>query len=171
MATRIEGHEDERHERVNSADASPPPPAPAAETAPRLGGAPPAGVGTWPAIGEPIGGPLKVAWREGTLTRAKELEALATWFVRRDPVSKSGDSVSALYESSLQHLRAARDAATATRRLRDGALLERAMSRPRCRRDRSAAAGAGRLRRRAAAQHPEPRRASPRRSRPTPSHD
>ena len=27
----------------------------------------------------PVGGPVPVAWREGTLTRAKELESLCAW--------------------------------------------------------------------------------------------
>lgn len=81
---------------------------------------------TAPAVSiEPIGGPVRVAWREGTLTRAKELEALAAWVrTRRQGL---GDGV---LETAIRcHLTAAREAATARRRLaRNGPLMERAAS-------------------------------------------
>jgi hypothetical protein len=34
---------------------------------------------------QPVGGPVRVAWREGTLTRAKELESLAAWVRAKNP--------------------------------------------------------------------------------------
>ncbi|MEU4240266.1 hypothetical protein [Actinoplanes sp. NPDC026619] len=85
----------------------------------------------------PVGGPVWVAWREGTLTRAKELEALAAW-VRtkqaRDLQSRDEDAI--LDDAIHCHLDAARDAATVKklnprRRLRlfrNGPLMERASS-------------------------------------------
>lgn len=69
---------------------------------------------------EPVGGPVWVAWREGTLTRAKELEALAAWVSSRNPRDQ-------VLEGAIQaHLDAARQAAT-TRRptLRTGPMMER----------------------------------------------
>ena len=33
---------------------------------------------------QPLGGPVSVAWREGTLTRAYELQALCEWMTARD---------------------------------------------------------------------------------------
>ena len=83
------------------------------------------------AVGEAVAGPVKVAWREGTLTRAKELEALATWSMCRGDDLSADDraAVAALREALGQHLDAARQAATADRPRRDdGSLLERAMS-------------------------------------------
>jgi hypothetical protein len=79
-----------------------------------------------------VGGPVWVAWREGTLTRAKELEALAKWVRYRNP--KEHDEI--LEEAIHCHLKAARDAATVEpldphRRLgrfRNGSLVERASS-------------------------------------------
>ena len=73
-----------------------------------------------------------MAWREGTLTRAKELEALAAW-VR----SKNSCKHDEILETAIgRHLQAARDAATVKplnprRRLRifrNGPLMERASS-------------------------------------------
>lgn len=76
---------------------------------------------------QPVGGPVWVAWQEGTLTRAKELEALTAWFVRH-----AGDSARSahLRDAIEHHLAAARDAARPGRRLRPckGARIERAMS-------------------------------------------
>jgi hypothetical protein len=69
---------------------------------------------------EPVGGPVWVAWREGTLTRAKELEALAAWCRSQNP----RDQV--LAAAIQAHLDAARQAATTRRRVfRTGPLMER----------------------------------------------
>jgi hypothetical protein len=77
----------------------------------------------------PVGGPVWVGWREGTLTRAKELESLCTWVCGNDlrPDDK------ALAEAISCHIEAARQAAGAAKlwprkRLRNGPLIERAMS-------------------------------------------
>lgn len=81
----------------------------------------------------PVGGPVAVSWREGVLTRAKELESLCGWIEAGDP--RPEDEV--LAHAVHCHVRAARDAAEAvrpdppqrTRRLfRNASLLERAMS-------------------------------------------
>jgi hypothetical protein len=80
----------------------------------------------------PIEGPVAVAWREGTLTRAKELEALAAWVRSKDP----SDPNTILDEAIRYHLQAAREAAMVVplkprRRLRifrNGPLMERASS-------------------------------------------
>jgi hypothetical protein len=80
-----------------------------------------------------VGGPVAVAWREGTLTRAKELEALCAWVAARSP--DAGARV--LAQGAIpRHLEAARQAAKGEkleprRRLRlfrNGPLIERAMS-------------------------------------------
>ncbi|GIF20903.1 hypothetical protein BJ973_001190 [Actinoplanes tereljensis] len=80
----------------------------------------------------PIGGPVWVAWREGTLTRATELEALAAWVRRKQP-----DSADSILDGAIhRHLEAARDAATVKklnphrrwRFFRNGPLMERASS-------------------------------------------
>jgi hypothetical protein len=79
-----------------------------------------------------IGGPVWVAWREGTLTRATELEALAKWVRCRNPKEHDGILEQAIH----RHLTAATTAATVTpldpyRRLgrfRNGSLMERASS-------------------------------------------
>ena len=81
---------------------------------------------------QPIGGPVSVAWREGTLTRAYELQALCEWMTAKD----SRDSDGALVKAVKCHLAAARDAAFAKkldphkrfRMFRDGPLIERARS-------------------------------------------
>jgi len=88
-----------------------------------------------------IQGPVWVAWREGTLTRAEELEALCDW-----EMAKAGNGNTAqgtdqiLVEAIQRHLNAAREAATKealkpNRRLvlirrifRNGPLIERAQS-------------------------------------------
>jgi hypothetical protein len=82
----------------------------------------------------PVAGPIASGWAEGTLTRAKELEALAVLALENDPVPNCG----ALATSLAQHIAAARQAAekAQTARIRllsafgvgDGPLLERAMS-------------------------------------------
>jgi hypothetical protein len=81
---------------------------------------------------EAIEGPVWVAWREGTLTRAKELEALGLWVRLRD--LQENDEV--LAKAIQRHLDAARQAARVDplrpprrfRILRNGPLLERAKS-------------------------------------------
>jgi hypothetical protein len=75
-----------------------------------------------------VGGPVSVAWREGTLTRAKELESLCAWLRGCEGADTSEDLAAAIQ----QHLEAAREAAEDKRgRLslaRNGSLLERAIS-------------------------------------------
>ena len=80
-----------------------------------------------------VGGPVAVAWREGTLTRAKELEALCAWVAASSP--DAGARV--LAQGAIpRHLEAARQAARGDRLeprrrlrlLRNGPLIERAMS-------------------------------------------
>ncbi len=81
---------------------------------------------------QPLGGPVSVAWREGTLTRAYELQALCDWMTAKN--SLDGDWV--LVNAVKCHLAAARDAALAKkldphkrfRIFRDGPLIERARS-------------------------------------------
>ncbi len=78
-----------------------------------------------------VGGPVSVAWREGTLTRAKELESLAAWLNdhRRSPGSSAD-----MFRAIDQHLAAAREAAEREHRRPwflkgfNGPLLERAIS-------------------------------------------
>src|SRR6476661_8765429 len=79
----------------------------------------------------PVGGPVGLAWREGTLTRACELEALCAWIRLKNP--RYSDR--ALTTSIHYHLEAARDAALGKkpdpkwlRIFRNGPLIERAMS-------------------------------------------
>jgi hypothetical protein len=86
----------------------------------------------------PIGGPVSVAWREGTLTRAEELEALCGWVRAKN--SQKTDEVrkydEVLASAIRRHLDAARQAAHAAklepkkrfRGFRNGPLIERAMS-------------------------------------------
>lgn len=76
-----------------------------------------------------VGGPVWVGWREGTLTRAKELESLWKWVCQKNPQASS----EALSEAVPVHLDAARDAAKASlqtprKRFRNGPLIERAAS-------------------------------------------
>jgi hypothetical protein len=81
---------------------------------------------------QPVGGPVLVAWREGTLTRAFELEALCDWITAKDSLNGDG----ALVKAVKCHLAAARDAALAKkldpqnrfRVFRGGSLIERARS-------------------------------------------
>jgi hypothetical protein len=95
--------------------------------------APPSG--QWDATGtRPVGGPVSVAWREGTLTRAKELESLCAWVLANHPRANS----EVLARAIPAHLEAARQAAEAAklepkpwfriRIFRNGPLIERAMS-------------------------------------------
>jgi hypothetical protein len=70
-------------------------------------------------------GPVHPAWREGTWTRAKEIESLCNWL--RQKAEHDGSDV--LFAAVRVHLRAAEETALVPRfRLRDQALLERAMS-------------------------------------------
>jgi hypothetical protein len=79
-----------------------------------------------------VEGPVWVAWREGTLTRAKELEALTLWVRPRD--TRENDEV--LARAIDCHLTAARQAAKVVRLnphrwfriFRNGPLIERARS-------------------------------------------
>jgi hypothetical protein len=80
----------------------------------------------------PVGGPVWVAWREGTLTRAAELEALYAWAQR----SNAHNADEALVLAIKRHLSAARQAARVAkldphrrfRFFRNGPLIERATS-------------------------------------------
>jgi hypothetical protein len=72
----------------------------------------------------PVGGPVSRAWREGTLTRAKELESLADWAAQH----AAGRPPEPLLEAIDCHLAAAREAALTRRWSADKAALERAMS-------------------------------------------
>jgi len=79
-----------------------------------------------------VGGPVWVAWREGTLTRAEELEALCAWLGTRNGHNNDGVLAAAIE----RHLAAARDAAHVKklnprrrfRVFRNGPLIERATS-------------------------------------------
>jgi hypothetical protein len=102
-------------------------------TAPSAPSAPP---DDGPSTIDAIEGPVWVAWREGTLTRAKELEALSLWVRPRDKYGNNKVLVAAVR----CHLHAARQAAKVDpldppRRLRifrgivrNGPLIERARS-------------------------------------------
>lgn len=77
----------------------------------------------------PVGGPVWVGWREGALTRAKELESLSKW-VYENNLRKGSEPIARAIGC---HLEAAREAANAgrlrpTKRFRNGALIERAWS-------------------------------------------
>jgi hypothetical protein len=75
--------------------------------------------------GGPVGGPVKRAWREGTLTRAQELQSLSAWIRGHAPTDRSA----VLLEAVGLHVHAAREAALTPRRFfADQPLLERAMS-------------------------------------------
>jgi hypothetical protein len=100
----------------------------------------------------PIGGPVWVAWREGALTRAEELEALCCWVTaknsrksgwiraknsRKNDEVRNNDEI--LASAIRRHLEATREAARAEklkpkrwfrifRIIRNGPLIERAMS-------------------------------------------
>jgi hypothetical protein len=89
--------------------------------------APPSDVSGTPAVGGPVSRP----WREGTLTRAKELQSLRDWALRNNPRPNSRNLAEAIY----YHLEAAREAAKYERpRFRwfrgssNASLLERAIS-------------------------------------------
>ncbi len=72
-----------------------------------------------------VGVPVKPAWREGTLTRAQELESLSAWIARQTSTADSA----VLLEAVGLHVEAARQAARSRyRRFADQPLLERAMS-------------------------------------------
>lgn len=79
----------------------------------------------------PVGGPVPVAWRESTLTRAYELEALCDWTAESQSLGDDCHMVTAVK----RHLRAARDAAYGKKvdgprrrfqMFRGGPLIERA---------------------------------------------
>jgi hypothetical protein len=80
---------------------------------------------------QPVRGPVTVAWREGTLTRAKELETLCAWLHPRVSVDDR-----ALENAIAVHIAAAREAAERARPdpsrrwrfFRSASLLERAKS-------------------------------------------
>lgn len=80
----------------------------------------------------PVGGPVPAGWREGTLTRAKELESLCGWVLREG----RRENADVLAKAVFVHIEAAREAATAAklnpkkafRFFRHGSLTERAMS-------------------------------------------
>src|SRR5262245_59361034 len=73
----------------------------------------------------PVGGPVWRAWREGTLTRAKELESQAAWMLAGQAAAKSDP----LASSIPCHIAAARDAANGVKSkrwfavFRNGSLL------------------------------------------------
>jgi hypothetical protein len=79
-----------------------------------------------------VGGPVRVAWREGTLTRAKELETLCAWVLANHP----RENCDVFKRAIPRHLEAARQAARRAeldptkwfRIFRSGSLIERAMS-------------------------------------------
>jgi hypothetical protein len=71
-----------------------------------------------------VGGPVRQAWREGTLTRARELASQTTWAAQRCAEATSKTFVDAIEV----HLAAAREAGEDGRRFTDKAALERAMS-------------------------------------------
>jgi hypothetical protein len=80
-----------------------------------------------PAVDTPrgVGGPVRRAWQEGTLTRAQELENLAAWARDKTTEPHAGPLLAAIR----LHLAAARQAALPTPRWRPSkARLERAMS-------------------------------------------
>ena len=80
----------------------------------------------------PVGGPVSAGWREGTLTRARELTTLCDWAAVNTEVSGSALFVDSIH----RHLEAAKEAAELARahpkdrlpRFRTGALRERAKS-------------------------------------------
>lgn len=79
-----------------------------------------------------VRGPVAVAWREGTLTRAQELESLCKWITDNHPDLASASLVDGVHT----HIEAARQAASVValnpkrflHRPRYGSLRERAMS-------------------------------------------
>ena len=79
-----------------------------------------------------VGGPVKRPWREGTLTRAAELEALSAWMLgkyRANGNSRRADDAQVLGDAIARHLKAARDATNGRRYFsHDGSRLQRAMS-------------------------------------------
>jgi hypothetical protein len=84
--------------------------------------------------GHPVGGPVSEGWREATLTRAKELEALSSWICRSGVAERArracGDPEELIKAVGL-HIAAARDAAGNRgwyRLPHKAARMERAMS-------------------------------------------
>lgn len=84
------------------------------------------------ASARPVGGPVSAGWREGTLTRAKELESLCAWVA----ASTTRENGAALVRAVGCHIEAARQAATGAelnprkrfRLFRRSSQLERAIS-------------------------------------------
>lgn len=126
-----------REEPATPASSAPPGDGPATPAPPQeqpATPAPPAPPGdSPPTVDLPaIEGPVWVAWREGTLTRAKELEALCLWVKPTD--TQANDAV--LKKAIHRHLDAARQAARVDpldpnkrlRIFRNGPLIERATS-------------------------------------------
>jgi hypothetical protein len=80
----------------------------------------------------PVGGPVSAGWREGTLTRARELATLCDWASENTEV----EDPRVFVDSIRHHLKAAKDAAELARarpkdrlpRFRTGSLRERAKS-------------------------------------------
>lgn len=71
-----------------------------------------------------VGGPASKSWREGTLTRAMELETLSNWIMRQQQDAHSGNLATAI----AQLLAAAREAAIPTRRFQPrGPMVQRAL--------------------------------------------
>jgi hypothetical protein len=79
-----------------------------------------------------VRGPVRTAWREGTLTRAEEIEALSCWVLATQPPA----NCEYLADGILRHLEAARQAAEGAKlkpkrrfwMFRGGSHFERAMS-------------------------------------------
>jgi hypothetical protein len=101
------------------------------ERIPATPGGPDADTSAQPVPGPALLGPVSVPWREGTLTRAAELESLCAWVQANDPDGDYG----ILVEAVTRHLDAAKQAALGERDpkrrfkiFRDAPLLERAKS-------------------------------------------
>jgi hypothetical protein len=83
---------------------------------------------------QPVGGPVSAGWREATLTRAKELEALSGWILRStmaDGATRAAPDREDLVKAVALHIAAARDAAENRGWFRlphKAARVERAMS-------------------------------------------
>ena len=114
----------ETHPRTSAPD---PPLATAAGPPPR-----PSSASQPPGPTPKVGGPVSAGWREGTLTRARELTTLCDWAAMNTEVAGSWVFV----DSITRHLEAAKDAAELVKasprdrlpRFRTGAMRERAKS-------------------------------------------
>ena len=83
---------------------------------------PPSAPGDPPSI-DAVGGPVPSAWREGTLTRAAELESLFAWLSRSAP-----EAAPPLNRAVAKHLQAARPRRHLAWLQRSGPSIERAIS-------------------------------------------